>query len=251
MLVSIRCAFADAVASTSHPTPTQHVRPFAPDETTTPPGFLSHHPSTTKRKPTELAAWYPSARLPAWARMSGTQNQFSLTRAASMRRRGATKWWQTFYELSGFRKTPRYAETIASCKRRAAGCPWIKYESFGTSPQGRELRLVIVSRDRAFTPSTARKTGKAIILIQSGIHAGEIDGKDTSLMLIHDMAITKSLRHLLDHTILLFVPISNVDGHERFGAYNRINQNGPDEMGWRVTAQNLNLKREHAPGSAG
>jgi len=82
-------------------------------------------------------------------------------------------------------------------------------------------------------------------LIQSGIHAGEIDGKDASLMLMRDIAITRDDAHLLDSMVLLFIPIFNVDGHERFAPYHRINQNGPEEMGWRVTAQNLNLNRDY------
>ncbi len=158
--------------------------------------------------------------------------------------------WLTFYEQSGYTKTPRYGETIAYCKRLASASPWVHYEPFGTSPQGRDLPLVVVSRDRVFTPREAAKSGKAVLLIQSGIHAGEIDGKDASLMLIRDIAIRKTLAPLLDHTILLFVPIFNVDGHERFGPYNRINQNGPEEMGWRVTAQNLNLNRDYMKADA-
>ncbi|MFZ0391338.1 MAG: M14 family metallopeptidase, partial [Calditrichia bacterium] len=81
-------------------------------------------------------------------------------------------------------------------------------------------------------------------LIQAGIHAGEIDGKDAGFMLIRDMVIRGSMDSLLDKASLLFIPIFNVDGHERFGPYNRINQSGPEEMGWRVTAQNLNLNRD-------
>jgi hypothetical protein len=127
---------------------------------------------------------------------------------------------------------------------------WVRLASFGRSPQGRVLPLVIVSRDRAFTPAAARRTGKAIVLIQAGIHAGEIDGKDAALLLMRDIAIRKDLAHLLDHALLLMVPIFNVDGHERFGAYNRINQNGPVETGWRVTAQNLNLNRDYMKADA-
>jgi hypothetical protein len=158
--------------------------------------------------------------------------------------------WLTDYERSGFVKTPRYAETVAYCQRLASHSPWVRYTLFGMSPQGRELPLVILSRDRAFTPAAARRTGKAIILIQSGIHAGEIDGKDASLMLIRELAITKQQQRLLDHAILLFVPIFNVDGHERVSPYNRINQNGPEEMGWRATAQNLNLNRDYMKADA-
>ncbi len=153
--------------------------------------------------------------------------------------------WVTDYERSGGVRTPRYEETIAWCRKLATASPWIHVTSFGKSPQGRDLPLVILSAERAFDPAKAARTGKAIVLIQSGIHAGEIDGKDASLMLMRDIAVTRRLAHLLDGTIILFVPIFNVDGHERFGPYNRINQNGPEEMGWRTTAQNLNLNRDY------
>jgi len=153
--------------------------------------------------------------------------------------------WVTDYERSGGTRTPRYEETLAYCRKLERASRWIRVTSFGKSPRGRDLPLVILSRERAFDPASAARTGKAVILIQSGIHAGEIDGKDASLMLIRDIAVTKHLSHLLDGAILLFVPIFNVDGHERFGPYNRINQNGPAEMGWRVNAQNLNLNRDY------
>ena len=138
--------------------------------------------------------------------------------------------WLTYYEKSGYTKTPRYDETIDYCKRLDAASPWVKYTSFGISPQGRDLPLVVLSKDQIFDPVKAAKSGKAIILIQSGIHSGEIDGKDASLMLMRDIAITKQYANLLDNTVLLFVPIFSVDAHERFGPYNRINQNGPEEL---------------------
>ena len=152
--------------------------------------------------------------------------------------------WQTYYEKSGFLETPRYEETIAYCRRLDAASDWVSYQSFGKSPQGRDLPLVIVDKDGYFTPEAARKAGKAVVLIQSGIHAGEIDGKDASLMLMRDMVITKQLASLLDSVTVLFIPIFNVDGHEKFSPYNRMNQNGPKEMGFRATAQNLNLNRD-------
>jgi len=158
--------------------------------------------------------------------------------------------WLTRYEKSNYLQTPRYEETIDYCRRIAKASPWVRYTSFGRTPQGRDLPLVILSKDRAFTPAEAAKTKKAIVLIQSGIHAGEIDGKDASLMLMRDIAITKNKAALLDRAIILFVPIFNVDGHERFGKYNRINQNGPEETGWRVTAQNLNLNRDYMKADA-
>ncbi len=152
--------------------------------------------------------------------------------------------WQTYYEKSGFKETPQYKQTVEYCKKLADASPWIKYVSFGVSPQVPELPLLIVDRNGNFTPLKVHKSGNAVLLIEAGIHPGEIDGKDAGLMFIRDIAIYKKYEDLLDHVTILFIPIFNVDGHERFSQYNRINQNGPKEMGWRTTAQNLNLNRD-------
>ncbi|NIM65325.1 MAG: peptidase M14 [Candidatus Latescibacteria bacterium] len=158
--------------------------------------------------------------------------------------------WRTDYEKSGCKETPRYDATVAYCKRLASASHWIHYTTFGNSPQGRDLPLLMVDKTKHFTPESVRKSDNAVLLIQAGIHSGEIDGKDAGLMLVRDIAITKKYPELLDHLTVLFMPIFNVDGHERFGPYNRINQNGPKEMGWRVTAQNLNLNRDYLKADA-
>ncbi len=158
--------------------------------------------------------------------------------------------WLTETERTQFRQTPRYDETIAYCRRLAKASEWIDLQSFGTSPEGRELVLLVASRDEAFTPATARKTGKLIVLVQNCIHAGECAGKDASLMLLRDMAITRTRASLLDNVILLVIPIFSVDAHERFSPYSRINQNGPEEMGWRTTSRNLNLNRDYMKADA-
>lgn len=152
--------------------------------------------------------------------------------------------FQTFYEKSKYLDTPRYAETIEFCKKLDKASPGIKYTTFGKSPQGRDLPLLIADKNGNFTPEAVRKSGNAVLLIEACIHAGESDGKDAGLMLLRDLAIYKRDPRLLDHVTILFIPIFNADGHERFGPYNRINQNGPEEMGWRTTAQNLNLNRD-------
>ncbi|MEJ2635186.1 MAG: M14 family metallopeptidase [Calditrichia bacterium] len=162
----------------------------------------------------------------------------------------ASKDWQTYYEKSDFKKTPRYAETMDYCRRLDYASKWVKLTSFGKSPQGRELPLLIIDKHGNFAPEKVRKSGNVIVLVQAAIHAGESDGKDAGLMLVRDMVISKKLDRLLDKVTFLFIPIFNVDGHERFGPYNRINQNGPEEMGWRVTAQNLNLNRDYLKADA-
>lgn len=153
--------------------------------------------------------------------------------------------WLTFAEQTQFRKTPRFDETVAFCRRLADASPWVEYRSIGTSPEAREMPLLVVSSNGAFHPQSAHADGKVLVFIQNCIHAGESEGKDASLMLVRDMVITKTRKRLLDRVNLLVMPIFNVDGHERFSAYSRINQNGPVEMGWRVTSRNLNLNRDY------
>ncbi len=154
--------------------------------------------------------------------------------------------WRTKAEATDYEETPRYNETMAYCRRLAGASPFIHIEELGRSPEGREIVALVVSLDKAFTPGAARATGKEIVLVNACIHAGECEGKDAGLALIRDLLIKEEYKTsgLLDHAILIFVPIHSVDGHERFSPYGRINQNGPAEMGWRTTAQNYNLNRD-------
>lgn len=158
--------------------------------------------------------------------------------------------WQTHAERTDYRETPRYDETIEYSKRLVKASPLIHFESFGKSGEGRDLPLLIAATGGTFTPESVRAAGKAIVLIQACIHAGESDGKDAGLALLRDIAITGTRKNLLDHVVILFIPIYNTDGHERFGPYNRINQNGPAEMGWRATTANLNLNRDYMKADA-
>lgn len=158
--------------------------------------------------------------------------------------------WITWYELSGKVETPRYNKTIDYCLQLANASPMIQYASFGKSPQGRDLPLLIIDKNGNFEPEAVRNSGNAVILIEACLHAGESEGKDAGLMLIRDIVIHNKYPELLDHVTILFIPIFNVDGHERFSPYNRINQNGPKEMGWRTTAQNLNLNRDFSKADA-
>ncbi len=154
------------------------------------------------------------------------------------------KDWQTLAEQTDYQRTWNYAETIAFAKKLDKLSDKITYKSFGKSGEGRDMPLLIISNDNDFTPEKAKKSGKAIIFIQGGIHSGEIDGKDAGFALVRDIAITKTRADLLKDVVIIFVPIYNVDGHELSSPYNRINQNGPQEMGFRATSTNLNLNRD-------
>jgi hypothetical protein len=159
--------------------------------------------------------------------------------------------WRTPAELSEYRTTPRYDETMAYVRRVAEAAPkQVKVEVFGRTPQGRDLVDVVLSRDGEFDSAKLHAQNRPIVLIQNAIHAGEMDGKDACLALIRDIVITREKASLLDRAVLVIIPIYNADGHERFGPNNRINQNGPAEMGWRTTATNLNLNRDYMKADA-
>lgn len=158
--------------------------------------------------------------------------------------------WTTPAEAARFETTPSYAETRAYLQRLASAAPGrLHLGRFGVSPEGRDLMLVVAASDGEFTPAAARASGKPIVMVQAGIHAGEIEGKDAGLMLLRDLAVGDH-PSLLDRVILVWLPIFNVDGHERSNPHNRINQDGPREMGYRATAQNLNLNRDYMKADA-
>jgi murein tripeptide amidase MpaA len=152
--------------------------------------------------------------------------------------------WITPSEKTGLTATPTYDETIAWLKKVDRQSALVRIEPIGTTPQGRKLVAVILSKDgAAFQPT------KPVFLIQAGIHSGEIDGKDAMLMLIRDICF-KGRDELIDKVNIAFIPVLNADGHERSTPYSRPNQRGPVNMGWRNTAQNLNLNRDYMKADA-
>ncbi len=157
----------------------------------------------------------------------------------------------TVAERSGFVRTGRYDEVIALCDAFAARYPdAVRCEDFGTTPEHRQMKLLVVSKSGALTPEQARERGLPVLLVQGGIHAGEIDGKDAGFLLLRQILDGEAAPGVLDKLVLLFVPVFNVDGHERFGRWNRPNQRGPEEMGWRTTAQGYNLNRDYMKADA-
>ncbi len=153
--------------------------------------------------------------------------------------------WITPSEQKGLTATPDYDETNAWLKKITDASPILSMISVGKSEQNRDIMMVIASTDDNLSPETLKSSKKPLLLAHAGIHAGEIDGKDAGMMLLRDIAFNGK-GELLDKVNLLFIPILNVDGHERSSPYNRVNQRGPANMGWRTNAQNLNLNRDYA-----
>ena len=152
--------------------------------------------------------------------------------------------WVTPTEKSGFVRTPDYEETMAWLKKLAIASPLLSMVNIGKSVEGRDIFMVIASTDKVVTAKALRNSTKPLLLAQAGIHSGEIDGKDAGMMLLRDIAFGKK-KSLLNGVNFLFIPILNVDGHERTSSFNRPNQRGPENMGWRTNAQNLNLNRDY------
>ena len=154
--------------------------------------------------------------------------------------------WRTPAERSGYRATPSLAETLDFLGLVQSRAPdRIRVTEFGRTPEGRPMPLVIASSASAFTPASAKATDTAVVLVQCGIHPGEIDGKDAMLTVLRDIALGRD-DGLLAGVTLLVIPIYNVDGHERVSRFNRPNQDGPVEgMGFRTTARGLDLNRDH------
>ena len=148
-------------------------------------------------------------------------------------------------ERSDWNLTGPYSEAVALAHRLERASRFVKVVDFGVTPEGRTMIALVVSKDRAFTPEAAAQTNKAIILIQSGIHSGEIEGKDTALMLVRDMTVTRRFAAWLDKAIFVVIPVFNVDGHEHTSPYHRPSQNGPKSTGLRANAQRLNLNRDY------
>ena len=159
--------------------------------------------------------------------------------------------WTTPAEKSGFVTTPSYEETLHYLERLQKAAPdKIHLERFGTTAAGRPMMIVIASSRKLFTPDAARAAHLPVVLLQAGIHSGHNEGKDAGLMLLRDFAVTGKLPHLLDRAVLVFIPVYNIDGHEKHSPFNRINQNGPAEMGARGQAQYLNLNRDYVKADA-
>lgn len=149
--------------------------------------------------------------------------------------------WVTAAELTGLNDSPDYAATLSYISKLVDSSELLELEQFGISAQGRPLMLVKASKA---LHKIAQNPARPLLLVQAGIHSGEIDGKDAGLMLLRDIAHGDKAA-LLANVDLLFIPVLSADGHERRSRFNRMNQRGPLQQGWRATAQNLNLNRDY------
>ena len=141
----------------------------------------------------------------------------------------------TPFELSNGEKSATGTELYDWFSELIKEYPMISRESIGKTAQNRDIWMYAIRQ--------AGKT-KPTLLFQAGIHAGEIDGKDAGMLVFREL-LSKKNQAILNNVNILFIPILNVDGHERASEFNRINQRGPTVMGWRSNALNQNLNRDY------
>lgn len=148
----------------------------------------------------------------------------------------------TRYEKTNGEQTATYQEVIAYYQMLAKRFPQIHLQTIGNTDAGFPLHLVTYSPSRNFNYQQLRAQNKRIILINNGIHPGEPDGIDASMMLIRDLALKRIT--LPDNVILALIPVYNIGGALNRSPYYRVDQNGPDAFGSRGNAQNLDLNRD-------
>jgi hypothetical protein len=152
---------------------------------------------------------------------------------------------QTRAEATDYTETTSYEDVVRIANGIVAGSPLAKYDTFGTTEEGRALPLIVLSEPAVATPEAARRLARPIVFIQANIHAGEVEGKEASLILARRLT-TGDLRPLLKQMVVLIAPIYNADGNERISVMNRPEQSGPvGGVGTRENSKGLDLNRDY------
>lgn len=150
----------------------------------------------------------------------------------------------TVAESSGFTETSRYADVMEFIRALQVQSPLVRIETICTSTEGRKVPLLVIGDPVPPSPMYLDHGKKTVVYIQANIHAGEVEGKEASLMLARDILLGDDT-HFLDKLVILIAPIFNADGNEKISTENRKTQNGPEKgVGVRYNGQNLDLNRD-------
>ncbi|MSQ23312.1 MAG: hypothetical protein EXR58_01985 [Chloroflexi bacterium] len=156
-------------------------------------------------------------------------------------------------ERTNYRETSLHADVVAFLRRLRRDNPRVRVRSMGTSAEGRDMPVVVLSHRGAFTTGAARRLGIPILMINCNIHAGEVEGKEAMLALMRELTLEGLEPDLLDRLTLVVVPILNPDGNDRISTENRKldlatleGQIGPPGgVGTRNTGEGWNLNRDY------
>ena len=148
----------------------------------------------------------------------------------------------TVFEKSNGTKTPTYFEVIDWWQKLDAQSGKVKMLTMGMTDAGYPLHLIVVANNGDYNFNNIRKNNKRVILINNGIHPGEPDGIDATMLLARDIVINKV--KLPVNVVLAIIPVYNIGGCLNRSADYRVDQNGPEEFGFRGNSQNLDLNRD-------
>jgi hypothetical protein len=150
----------------------------------------------------------------------------------------------TVPEKTGYRQTSRYEDVMSFLAAVDKASPQVHLTTFGVTNEERRLPLAVVGASDA-SPEAVKRTEKLRVYIQANIHGGEVEGKESALMLLRELAAGEH-DDWLGTIVFLIAPIYNADGNERIALDNRGPQHGPEGgQGQRPNAQNLDLNRDH------
>lgn len=152
--------------------------------------------------------------------------------------------FMTFYEKSGKTETPEYKEVISYYQRLTKTYKEISMFEMGTTDSGHPLHLVVFNADGKTKLEDIKSSSKNRMLINNGIHPGESDGIDATMMMLRDIVQSDSLKNLYKNTLINVIPVYNIGGALNRNSFTRANQNGPKEYGFRGNAQNYDLNRD-------
>ena len=153
--------------------------------------------------------------------------------------------WATPFERGNGNQTTTWAECIAFHQRLAQRFgQWLKFEETGRADGGAPMHVGVFSADGEFEPAAIKAAGRPVFFNNNGIHPGEPEGIDACMALLRDLCLDAPQRAALGPTVLVFIPVYNVDGVLNRQDSSRVNQNGPESFGFRGNARHLDLNRD-------
>ena len=151
---------------------------------------------------------------------------------------------RTTAEATDYAATSTCADVTAFIRDLQKLSPLVRVETIAVSTEGRDIPLLVVGRPVPGDPRALRQDKRVVVYIQANIHAGEVEGKESALMLVRDILLDPKLPYL-DRIILLVAPVFNADGNDKMDPRNRYGQVGPEKgSGVRHNGQNLDLNRD-------
>ena len=152
---------------------------------------------------------------------------------------------KTPYEKGNLNQTTTWADCIAWYEELARAYPNVlRFDKVGVSDAGVPIHAGVVSSDGVFDRETIKRSGRPVFFNNNGIHPGEPEGVDACMALVRDFCLQPERLAALGQTVFLFVPLYNVDGSLNRADTSRVNQDGPEQFGFRGNSRHLDLNRD-------